>query len=59
MHDRTVHVEMGLRNKIPHGKKVITNRVYGSKAEPEDHIKLALPNPWDNKELANFKACTR
>jgi hypothetical protein len=59
MHDRTVYVETGLRNKIPHGKKVITDRVYGSKAEPEDHIKLALPNPLDNKELANFKARVR
>jgi hypothetical protein len=59
MHDKTVYAEMGLRNKIPHGKKVITDRVYGSQAEPEHHIKLALPNPSDNKELANFKARVR
>jgi hypothetical protein len=59
MHDRTVYLEMGLRNKIPHGKKVITYWVDGSKAEPEDHIKLTLPNPLDNKELTNFKARVR
>jgi hypothetical protein len=40
-------------------KKVITDRVYGSKAEPEDHIKLVLPNPLDNKELTNSKSCVR
>jgi hypothetical protein len=60
MHDRTVYFEMDLRNKIPHGKKVITGQgVYGSKAEPEDHIKLALPNHSDKKGLANFKARVR
>jgi hypothetical protein len=60
MHERTVYIEKGLRGKIPAGtrKKVITDRVYGSKAEPEDHIKLALPNPLDNKD-ANFKAGVR
>jgi hypothetical protein len=44
MDDRTVYVEEDLRDKIPHhGKKVITDQVYVSKAEPEDHSKLALP----------------
>jgi hypothetical protein len=57
--DKTVYVEKGLRNQIPHGKKVITDRVYGSKAEPDDRIKLALPNPSDNKELANCKVRIR
>lgn len=60
MHDKTVFVEKGLRNKIPPGKKVITDRVYGSKKDaPVDHAKLALPNPSDNKTLNNFKARVR
>ena len=59
LHDKTIFVEMGLKDKIPLGKKVISDRVYGSKEFPDDHIKLALPNPMDDKELANFKARVR
>ena len=36
-----------------------TDRVYGVKAKPDDHAKLALPNPCDNKLLGNFKARVR
>jgi hypothetical protein len=32
---------------------------YGSKADPDDHLKLSMPNPCDNEELANFKARVR
>jgi hypothetical protein len=59
MHDKRVYVEGGLRDKIPQGKKVITDRVYGAQAEPEDYAKLSLPNPMDTPELANFKARVR
>jgi hypothetical protein len=45
MHNKTIFVEKGLRDKIPQGKKVITDRVYGNQAEPEDYAKLSLPNP--------------
>jgi hypothetical protein len=33
--------------------------VYGSQATPEEHERLALPNPIDNPVLANFKARAR
>jgi hypothetical protein len=56
VHDKTIYIEGGLCDKIPAGKKVITDRVYGNKASPDDHIKLALPNHQDSKELNNFKA---
>jgi hypothetical protein len=46
----------GLQDKIPQGKKVIANCVYGNRTEPDDHAKLLLPNPMDTQELANFKA---
>jgi hypothetical protein len=51
--------EDGLKAKIPQGKKVITDRVYGANAEPDDHALLALPNPCDDPLLANFKARVR
>jgi hypothetical protein len=35
------------------------DRVYGSKATPDDHEKLTLPNPMDDEVLANFKARAR
>jgi hypothetical protein len=57
-HDRTIFAE-GLQAKIRPGKLVITDRVYGSKATPDQHAKLALPNPMDSKVLANFKARAR
>jgi hypothetical protein len=41
---------------IPYGKKVIRDQVYVSKAGPENHMKLVMPNPSDNMLLANFKA---
>jgi hypothetical protein len=59
LHDKTIFVEMGLRERIPLGKKVITDRVYGAQAHAEDHVKLSLPNPMDDLELANFKARVR
>ena len=58
VHDKTVF-EMGLQAKIPQGKKAITDRVYGAKAKPDEHTKLSLPNPCDDKVLANFKARVR
>jgi hypothetical protein len=56
--DKTIFEE-ALKGKIQPGKKVITDRVYGSKATPEDHAKLALPNPMDDQVLANFKSRAR
>jgi hypothetical protein len=32
---------------------------YGAQATPENHIKLSLPNPMDDLEVANFKARVR
>ncbi len=58
VHDKTIFVG-GLKAKIPQGRKVISDRVYGVKAEPDDHALLALPNPCDYPVLANFKACAR
>jgi hypothetical protein len=58
VHDKTIFMK-GLQAKIPQGKKVVTDRVYGAKAEPNHHEKLALPNPCDNPLLANFKARVR
>jgi hypothetical protein len=58
-HDKTIFEEKGLQAKIPNGKKAITDRVYGSKAKPDAHEKLALPNPCDAPLLANFKARVR
>jgi hypothetical protein len=57
-HDKTIFDE-GLKHKIRQGKKVISDRVYGSKADPGNHEKLALPNPMDNQVLANFKSLAR
>jgi hypothetical protein len=49
----------GAHDKIPQGKKVVTDRVYGAKAEPDNHQKLALQNPCDDPLLANSKAPVR
>ena len=57
-HDKTIYTE-ALRDKIPPGKKVICDRVYGSKEDPSDNAKLALPNLSDTKEVGNFKARLR
>jgi hypothetical protein len=57
-HDKNIY-RMGLKDKIPQGKKAVCDRVYGSKADPDDHLKLSMPNPCDNDELANFKARVR
>ena len=59
MENKRVDVKGELRNKIPLGKNVITNRDYGAQAEPEDYSKLLLPNPMDTPELAIFKARVR
>jgi hypothetical protein len=59
LHNKTIFVEMGLREKIQLGKKFVTDRVYGAIAHPEDHLKLSLPNPLDDKETNNFKARVR
>jgi hypothetical protein len=58
VHDKTIFVK-GLKAKIPQGKKVVSDCIYGGKAEPNDHEMLALPNPCNNPLLANFKACVR
>jgi hypothetical protein len=55
MHDKTVYVEKGLQDKIPQGKKVITDQVYGNKAETDNYAKLSLPNPMNTRELANLR----
>jgi len=57
-HDKSIYVS-ALRLKIPHGKKVIVDRVYGEKSSPDDHAKLGLPNPMDDPETAKFKARAR
>jgi hypothetical protein len=54
-HYNTIYNEE-LKSKIQPGKKIITYRVYGAMATPKEHDKLALPNPMDNKVLANFKS---
>ena len=56
-HDKNIYAG-GLREKIPRGKKVICDRVYGSKKYtlPDDTKKLSLPNPCDPPHFANFKA---
>ena len=56
LHDKTIFVEKGLKDKISLGKKISSDRVYGS----QNHIKLSLPNPsMDDLEVANFKARVR
>ena len=50
---------MALRDKIPVGKLVVTDRIYGNQQSKEHHAKMALPNLCDSKELANFKARLR
>lgn len=57
-HDKVIYTK-GLQEKIPQGKKIIADRVYGGKAQPDDNIKLALPNACDDKQLANFKSRVR
>merc|ERR1711915_71933 len=57
-HDKTIF-KMGLQHRIPAGKKVICDRAYGSKDNPQENEKLALPNLCDGKELGNFKARLR
>lgn len=53
-HDRTIFAE-GLRDKIPEGKVVISDRVYTDKKR-NDNADLALPCIGDSQELFNFKA---
>jgi hypothetical protein len=57
-HDKVIY-SSGLKDRIPVGKKVVCDRVYGAKAQPDDHEKLALPNLCDSKELHNYKARLR
>ena len=54
-HDKNIY-NMGLSNKVPEGKLVVCDRVYGSKKYAKDQQKLSLPSHCDSKELANFKA---
>ena len=58
VHDKTIYSQ-NLQHMIPAGKKVIVDRVYGSRAQPDDHEKLSLPNACDPPELKNFKARAR
>jgi len=58
VHDKVIFLR-ALRGMVPAGKKVIVDRVYGSKAQHEDHEILALPNLCDPAELQNFKARVR
>jgi hypothetical protein len=58
VHDKTIFVA-GLKAKIPQGRKFISDRVYGAKAEPDDQALPALPYPCDDPVLANFKARAR
>ena len=57
-HDKKIFDSV-LRQKIPHGKLVVTDRVYGNKANKNEHKKLSLPSLCNSKELANFKARLR
>lgn len=57
-HDKNIY-SGGLRSRIPRGKKIIADRVYGSRSQPDDHEKLSLPNGCDPPELKNFKARVR
>ena len=59
-HDKTIY-SMALRDMVPAGKKIIADRVYGSKkaSNPNDREKIALPNTCDSPELNNFKARLR
>jgi hypothetical protein len=56
VHHTTIFTEKGLKAKIPQGKKVISVCIYGSKAEPHDHEKLALPNLCDRSRHESFKS---
>ena len=38
---------------------MICDQVHGSKKDPSNHAKLALPNLSDTKEVGNFKARLR
>ena len=58
-HDKNIYCNGGLRDMIPEGKKVVVDRVYGTKKTPDDHAKLSLPNLCDDKKTANFKARLR
>jgi hypothetical protein len=58
-HDKVIFHEGGLNRKIRPGKVAITDRVYGAADHPGNNAKLALPNPMDDQELANFKARAR
>ena len=61
MHDKSIYLQ-GLRTKIPNGKMIIADGVYGSKTRfvaPDDHLKISLPNLCDTKEVHNFKSRLR
>jgi hypothetical protein len=54
VHDKVIfHEKNGLQEKIPQGKKAITDRVYGSKALPGDH---AAPPPSKNEGWIKWRA---
>lgn len=57
-HDKNIY-DMALRDKIPNGKKIVCDRVYGKAADKAEYKKLCLPNLCDSKELGNFKARVR
>jgi hypothetical protein len=54
-HDRNMFSNE-LKAKIPKGKLLITDRVYGNASVPGWNDILSLPNLTDSKELNNFKA---
>ena len=58
IHDKTIY-DGGLRDKIPANKKIIVDRVYGSRAEPDEQATLCVPNACDSKNLRNFKSRVR
>ena len=55
VHDKVIYCS-GLKDKIPPGKKILSDSVYSSAAHPDDHAKLALKDPLDDKQTAKYKA---
>ena len=55
-HDMTIF-QTALKSKIAPGKKVIADRGY--KSSEKDEKMMATPNPYDSKEVANFKSRAR
>ena len=51
--------QVGIKEMIPDGKKVITDGVYGDMTQKGHNEKLSLPNAMDDKITAKFKARAR